>query len=172
MESELRSGRLIGYLFAIPCSVVALIILFQREGSSGFLMLSLWFGLGAAVGVYLLLNPKTLVRVNNDNLELYPGSLFRNKKQIEIPMQEIEGFDVKTVSDGDGNTWLLSLYLRNPQPITEEAMRWIKASVPKICRDQASDTTILWSLTWPEGGVRGAQNKMKKLIGSPRLTEC
>jgi len=163
MESELRSGRLIGFLFAIPCYIVALIILSQSEGNSGFLLLSLWFALGAAVGVYLLLNPMTLVRVNNGKLELYPGSLFRNKKQIEIPMQEIEGFDVKTVADGDGNTWLLSLYLRNPQPITEEAMKWIKASVPKTYRDQASDTTILWSLTWPEGGAQGAQNKMEKI---------
>jgi len=163
MKSELRSGRLVGYIFAIPCSVVALVCIYQATQHSGFYILSIIFGLGAAVGLYLLLNPRTLVSVNEGVLELYPGSLGSNRRQIAVPLEQIEGYDVRTVSDGDGSSWLLSLYMREPINTSDEARRWINANVPKQIRDQADDSTILWSLAWPEGGIRGAQTKMKML---------
>jgi len=163
MKSELRSGRLVGYIFAIPCSVVTLICIYQSPKDSGFLVLSILFGLGAAIGIYLLLNPRILVTVNEGMLELYPGSMGSNERQITIPLENIEGFEVRTITDGDGSSWLLSLRVREPQSISEQAQRWINANVPKSIRDQANDRTILWSLAWPEGGVRGAQSKMKEL---------
>ncbi len=164
MKSELRSGRLVGYIFAIPCSVIALICTFQGAQHSGFWVLSILFGLGAAVGIHLLLNPRILVTVNGGLLELYPGGLGSNKRQIAVPVEEIESFEVMTVTDDEpGFCWLLLLHMREPQSISEEAQHWITATVPKQIRDQANDRTILWSLAWPEGGVRGAQAKMKEL---------
>ncbi len=166
MNTELRSGRLVGYIFAIPCFIVAVACLYQSSEYRGFFLLALFFGFGTFVGVYLLIKPPILVRANDGVLELYPGSLFSNRKQIEVPLMEIEGFNVRAIDDGDGTCWLLSLSLRTRQNITQEAQRWIDTSVPRKLRDQASDTTLLWILTWPEGGVRGAQKKMNKLTNS------
>ena len=163
MDTELRSGRLIGYIFAIPGSIIAVTCLCESSQHGGFLLLSLIFGFGAFVGVNLILHPRILVRANHGFLELYPGTLFSNRKQIEIPLVEIEGFRVRTIQDGDGTCWLLSLFLRNPLTLSQQAQRWIETSVPKNLRDQAGETTILWTLTWPAGGVRGAQEKMEKL---------
>lgn len=163
MESELRSGRKIGYIFAIPSSAVSLICLYFGFQQSAFWLLSAFFGFGAFIGFHLILRPRTLVKVNEGMLELYPGCLGHNTRQISIPLEQVEGFDVKTVPHGDGSTWLLSLYVREAQNVSEEARRWIRANVPKEIRDQSSDTTILWSLTWPEGGIRGAHDKMKQL---------
>jgi len=162
MEEELRSGRLVGYLIAIPCLIAAIFTLLNVEGSVGVFLLSFCFGLGVILGVHLIVRPKTLVRVSKGIIELYPGSLFVNKKQIEVPLHEIEGFEVKTVSDGDGKSWLLSLYLSAPPTITTEANCWINTNVPKSVRDESNGKTILWSLSWPEGGVRGAREKIKK----------
>ncbi len=170
MKSELCSGRLVGYIFAIPCSVVALIGISQSAQHSGFWAPSALFGLGAAVGIYLLLNPRILVSVNGGMLELYPGRLGSNKRQIAVPLEDIEGFEVKAITDRDGTSWLLSLHVREPQSISEEAQSWINASVPKAIRDQANDRTILWSLAWPEGGVRGARTKMKELTSPSTVT--
>lgn len=166
METELKSGRLIGYFFAIPCSVVALICLYQSSAHSGFWLLSILFGLGAAIGIHLLVHPRLLVSVKHDMLGLYPGSLFRNRRQVELPLEEIEGFEVRSVSDGDGTSWLLTLHMRVPQRVSEDAQRWINATVPKSFRDQASATTIHWILSWPEGGVAGARSTMRQ------LTQC
>ena len=166
MNSELRSGRLIGFLFAIPCSIVTLVCLEQDARNSGFWIPSMIFGLGAFVGLYLLINPRTLVRVNDGMLELYPGSLGSNRKQIAIPLEKIVGFEVRIASDGDGSIWLLSLYLQEPQNISEKAQGWIRASIPKRFIDQAQETTILWNLSWPAGGSRGARKKINNLIES------
>lgn len=168
MENELRSGRHVGYLFAIPCSIVSLAGIFFSTGNPGLWFLSLLFGLGAAVGFYLILNPPTLVRVNHGLLELYPGSLFRNTPKIALPLNRIEHFEVQSISDDDGNTWLLSLHLREPHPIPETAKAWVKSIVPKDILKQTDDTTIHWCLSWPEGGTQGAQTRLKKLIGSQK----
>lgn len=165
MDQEIRSGRLISYIFAIPCSFVTLILLLQNDRSAGLLMTALWFGLGATVGIYLLFNPKTLVRVEDENLELFPGSLFRNKKQIVVPLENIESFQVRTISDTEGSSCILSLYLREPQMFSREAMAWIRTSLPKSDSIPARDTTIHWSLTWPKGGSKGAEKKLEELTG-------
>ncbi|YCM43712.1 hypothetical protein V2O64_20615 [Verrucomicrobiaceae bacterium 227] len=128
-------------------------------------MTALWFGLGAAVGIYLLLNPKTLVRLDGTNLELYPGSLLRNKKQIIVPLQNIESFQVRTISSTEGYSCILSLCLHETQMISSKAEAWIRTSVSQSSSTPASDTTIHWSLTWPEGGAKGAEKKLQKLTG-------
>ncbi|BDS07772.1 hypothetical protein NT6N_28120 [Oceaniferula spumae] len=165
MCNELRSGKLIGYFFAIPCSIVTLVSFYQSGNSLGFLLLAFVFGLGAAVGLNLLLHPKTLVSVNDNVLELYSGSLFRNNKLIVVPLDNLARFEVRTVTDLDGSSWILSLYLYQEQSISKEAKDWIASTVPDSVTRQASDTTIHWSLTWPEGGVKGAEQKLRELIG-------
>ena len=125
--------------------------------------LAFWFGLGAAVGFHLLLWPKTLARVVDGNLELYPGTLFRNRKQLVVPLRDIADFEVRSVADGDGTIWLLSLYLSSPHSIPESARTWIKASLSKQLASRINDTTIHWSLTWPAGGASGAEEKLRKL---------
>jgi hypothetical protein len=163
MKSPLRSGRLVGYFFFVPCFAAVLICIYLATKNIHFLFPALLFAAGLGAGLHLILRPPVLVCVNNGMLELYPGSIGSNTRQIEIPLHEIEGFEVKTVGHSDGFSWLLSLKLCNPQKIPEEAQRWIEVSVPKDIRAQTSNTTIHWGLSWPSGGVKGANEKLQQL---------
>ncbi len=165
MKSELRSGKFIGYLFAIPCSIVVFIFIRLATGQWTLIFPAIPFVLGAYVGVSLILSPKTLVCLNGNYLELYSGSLLANKKQIKVPVNEIEDYDVKSITDGEGSTSILFLYLRSEISLSHKAQRWINSNVPKATRENATNTTLLWNLSWPEGGIEGARNKMTELIG-------
>lgn len=164
MKPELRSGRLIGFFFFLPCAAVVIEILFHGSESAGFLVLAAIFGLGALLGLHLILKPLTLVRVHKGHLELYPGSLFVNRKQVEIPLDEITRFEVRTVNDCDGSSWVLFLHLHHRPDLTAEAQRWIKQGIPTKVREEADETTLLWSLTWPAGGTKGARHQLQKLL--------
>lgn len=163
MKSPLTSGRLFGYFFFVPCFAAVLGCLYFATESRPFLFVAVIFAVGMGVGANLIFKPPVLVGVKDGMLELYPGSLGSNKKQIEIPLNEIEGFEVRHVSTGDGFSWLLSLELRTPQKIPEQAQRWIDSCVPAEIRAQTSKTTIHWGLSWPAGGVRGAKEKLRQL---------
>ncbi|MBL9159407.1 MAG: hypothetical protein JNJ70_18125 [Verrucomicrobiales bacterium] len=165
MKSPLRSGRLIGGLVFFPCFAAGLGSLYFGAESGPFLFAATIFAAGMGVGAHLIFKPPVLVGVKDGMLELYAGSLGSNKKQIEIPLDEIEGFEVRRVSTGDGFCWLLSLELRTPQKIPEQAQRWIDSCVPEELMIKTGKTTIHWGLSWPAGGVAGAKEKLRQLTG-------
>lgn len=160
-----------GYAFSIPCFAVVLFSLYMAKESPNFWFLALLFAVGVGVGLKLIFNPPILVSVNNGMLELYPGSLGSNAKQLEIPLEEIQGFEVKSVNIGDGFSWLLLLHLSRPPKIPAQAQRWIDAAVPKEAQAEANEATLLWGLSWPEGGVKGANEKMKMLTSGVSSTQ-
>ena len=172
MENELRSGRLIGFIFAVPCSAAVLVCLWGYEGNSIFLLTAFIFGLVALVGFQLTLRPKTLVRQADSRLSLYPGSLFKNSSLLEIPLEKIASYEVKKFTNAEGSWTLLYLHLVSRQPLTKRAIRWMSASVPRKAQEKTGEMTIVWSLNWPQGGVEGASVTMKKLTrrGASRPT--
>lgn len=163
-DMELRTGKLIGYIFAIPSSIILAFSLYFSLQSPIVLLVSIIFALAASVGFSLILNPRLLIKLENNTLELYTGSLWANKKQIKISAQDIIHADILPYSDGESMSWFLYLDLENPPIIPDQAQRWIKASFSKKTRNEASDKSLMWPLTWPEGGNRGAKKKLNSII--------
>jgi len=97
-------------------------------------------------------------------MELYPGSLFRNSLQAEIPLDEIDDIEVKTASDSEGGTsWFLTLYLNKTQNLSSSARKWIRAETRFTELAKITDNTLHWGLSWPEGGAKKTERKLKML---------
>ena len=96
-------------------------------------------------------------------MELYPGSLLGNTMQLEIPIEEIDDLKVHTVSVSDGTSWFLTLHLNKAQELSENAKKWIRASTRFSKLENAPDNLLHWSLSWPEGGVKETEQKLKML---------
>lgn len=163
MNNEIRSGRLIGYIFAVPCIPILAFTLYASLSEPNFLMVSFFFAIGSAVGLNLLRNPKLLVRIEEEKMELYPGSLFGNTKQIEVLLEDIDDLEVRSISDNEGTSWFLTLHLNTTQDLSEAAKKWIQTSTRFSKLENAPDNVLHWSLSWPEGGVKQTEQKLKML---------
>lgn len=165
MNNELRSGRLIGYIFAIPCIFAIVVIVHQTTVGNNLLPVLPFFILGLAAGISLLIRPKVLVRVINSQMELFPGSLWGNSCQVRVPLQDIDDIEVKKIAVNGGMSWALTLNLNKEQNLSESAIKWIltftrnselKNSLPNRLR-------LHWPLSWPEGGSTKSEQKLKML---------
>lgn len=163
MNNEIRSGRLIGYIFAIPCIPILAFSLYASLSEPTFLLVSFFFAIGSAVGISLLRNPKLLVRIKEGKMELYPGSLFGNAMQVKIPIEEIDDLQVHTVSVSNGTSWFLTLHLNKAQELSESTKKLIRTSTRFSKLKNAPEDILHWSLSWPEGGVKQTETKLKML---------
>ncbi len=167
MSHEIRSGRLIGIIFTIICVPISLFILnlSYRDQEPLLLVIVLLFSLGAAIGITQLVKPPILVRVINRNLELYPGTVWSNKLQISVPIDDIDSLQVKRIQIHENFTWFLTLNLNRPQSLSKSAKRWVKAHTNHSELANDGELTLHWLLSWPEDNVENVQQKLKMLIG-------
>lgn len=98
-------------------------------------------------------------------MELYPGSLFGNTKQVEIPLENIDDLEVRTISVNGRISWFLTLHLNKSQELSDSAKKWIQTSTRFSMLEDAPENILHWSLSWPEGGVKQTDQKLKMLIG-------
>ena len=148
---EIRTGRGIAWVFAIGGigGVIAIITQLPREA---LYFVAPFFALGALVGIKLLARPQLVLRIHEEQLELYTGALSHNRCQGSIPIRAIENYKVHLVGDGEGTSWYLTLHLKEDRKLTDSGERWMRSFAKSTSLDLDDRQAIHWLLTWPQGG--------------------
>lgn len=163
MENEIRTSPLIGYLFVIIGVPSTGALLYLSMDQADLLVPACFFALGAVTGIKLLIRPIMLVRIKDGKLELFNGSLFGNKPEVIVRLEDSEFFEIRRVDIGDGNSWFLMLHVTKPQELSEVAKSRFRAYEKYGILTDKSDRRITWDLGDPEGGIKKAEQRLRDL---------
>ena len=159
-----KTSKVIAYWFMLPSAFIsAMLIKLAFQDWYVWLILPI-FLFSFWLGIKLFRHPKTLIKVENKELWLYEGSLMaETEPKVKIPFELIQSFDVQMFRDNRGASWFLTITLKQPTQLSQQAQKSISNSV-RFTKLQVEPTFIPWSLNWPEGGAKKLKQRLEEII--------
>mgnify|MGYP001010073772 CR=1 FL=1 len=160
----IKTSKSISYWFILPSLLISCaVIKFALQDWYMWVILPV-FLYGLWLGLQLWLHPKLLIKVEDEQLWLYEGSLIHESKpKIKLPFELIESFDVQMFKDNRGASWFLTLQLKQPVQLPESAKKAISNSI-RFTRLEVEPKFIPWGVNWPEGGAKNLKQRLEEVI--------